>query len=139
MVCLWVLFASIKVINPASEHLKIFFVYRLMYLKLNHQAPNFITQTTAGEIDFHELIGDSYAILFSHPKDFTPVCTTEFGAVARLVPEFQKRNTKVIGVSVDDVDDHQKWIRDIEAFAGSQAEDRKSTRLNSSHVATSYA
>jgi len=93
-----------------------------MALRLNDEAPNFTAETTAGKIDFHEWIGDSYAILFSHPKDFTPVCTTEFGAVARLVPEFKKRNTKVIGVSVDDVDDHQKWIRDIEAFAGTQAD-----------------
>lgn len=93
-----------------------------MSVRINDVAPNFTADTTAGEIDFHEWIGDNYAILFSHPKDFTPVCTTEFGAVARLVPEFKKRNTKVIGVSVDDVDDHKKWIRDIEAFAGTQAD-----------------
>jgi len=93
-----------------------------MTVRINDVAPNFTADTTAGEIDFHDWIGDSYAILFSHPKDFTPVCTTEFGAVARLVPEFKKRNTKVIGVSVDDVDDHKKWIRDIEAFAGTQAD-----------------
>src|SRR5690625_1972907 len=93
-----------------------------MSLRLNDTAPNFTADTTAGEIDFHEWIGDGYAILFSHPKDFTPVCTTEFGAVARLVPEFKKRNTKVIGVSVDDVDDHKKWIKDIESFAGTQAD-----------------
>lgn len=93
-----------------------------MGLRINDVAPNFTAASTAGELSFHEWIGDSYAILFSHPKDFTPVCTTEFGAVARLVPEFRKRNTKVLGVSVDSVDDHQKWIRDIEHFAGCAAE-----------------
>ncbi|NLJ63438.1 MAG: peroxiredoxin [Alcaligenaceae bacterium] len=89
-----------------------------MSLRINDVAPNFTTDSTAGEITLHDWMGDSYAILFSHPKDFTPVCTTEFGAVARLAPEFEKRNTKVMGVSVDDVEDHKKWIRDIEAFAG---------------------
>jgi thioredoxin-dependent peroxiredoxin len=67
-------------------------------------------------------MGDSYAILFSHPKDFTPVCTTEFGAVAQLAGEFKKRNTKVLGVSVDSVEDHQKWKRDIESFGGAAAD-----------------
>lgn len=89
-----------------------------MAVRLNDIAPNFTTDSTAGELTLHEWMGDSYAILFSHPKDFTPVCTTEFGAVARLAGEFEKRNTKVMGVSVDDVDDHLKWMRDIEAFAG---------------------
>lgn len=93
-----------------------------MGLRINDVAPNFTANTTAGELTFHEWIGDSYAIIFSHPKDFTPVCTTEFGAVARLVPEFRKRNTKVIGVSVDGVEEHAKWVRDIEAFAGTQAD-----------------
>lgn len=93
-----------------------------MGLRINDIAPNFTADSTAGELDFHEWVGDGYAILFSHPKDFTPVCTTEFGAVARLVPEFKKRNTKVMGVSVDDVDDHKKWKRDIEAFAGAPAD-----------------
>ena len=93
-----------------------------MSLRINDLAPNFSADTTAGTIDFHDWIGDSYAIIFSHPKDFTPVCTTEFGAVACLVPEFVKRNTKVIGVSVDNVDDHQKWKRDISAFAGEPAD-----------------
>lgn len=93
-----------------------------MAVRINDTAPDFTADTTAGQIRFHEWIGDHYAILFSHPKDFTPVCTTEFGAVARLVPEFQRRNTKVIGVSVDNVDDHQKWKRDIESFAGTQAD-----------------
>lgn len=93
-----------------------------MSLRINDVAPNFTTDSTAGEINFHEWIGDNYAILFSHPRDFTPVCTTEFGAVACLVPEFAKRNTKVMGVSVDNVEDHQKWKRDIEAFSGAPAD-----------------
>ncbi len=93
-----------------------------MSLRINDVAPNFTADTTAGEINFHDWIGEGYAIIFSHPKDFTPVCTTEFGAVSCLVPEFVKRNTKVIGVSVDNVDDHQKWKRDIEAFAGAPAD-----------------
>ena len=93
-----------------------------MSLRINDVAPNFTTDSTAGEITFHDWIGDSYAILFSHPKDFTPVCTTEFGAVACLVPEFAKRNTKVMGVSVDNVEDHQKWKRDIESFSGAPAD-----------------
>jgi alkyl hydroperoxide reductase subunit AhpC len=93
-----------------------------MALRINDIAPNFTAESTAGTVTLHEWIGDGYAILFSHPKDFTPVCTTEFGAVARLVPEFAKRNTKVMGVSVDSVEDHQKWKRDIEAFAGAPAD-----------------
>jgi thioredoxin-dependent peroxiredoxin len=93
-----------------------------MGLRINDTAPNFTADSTAGKITLHDWIGDSYAIVFSHPKDFTPVCTTEFGAVARLAPEFAKRNTKVMGVSVDSVDDHVKWKRDIEAFAGAPAD-----------------
>ncbi len=93
-----------------------------MSLRINDIAPDFTTDSTAGTLSLHEWIGDSYAILFSHPKDFTPVCTTEFGAVAQLVPEFVKRNTKVMGVSVDSVEEHQKWKRDIEAFAGAPAD-----------------
>ncbi|WP_421855547.1 peroxiredoxin [Oricola sp.] len=89
-----------------------------MSLRINDIVPNFTAETTEGTIDFHDWIGDSYAILFSHPKDFTPVCTTEFGAVARLDDEWTKRGTKVIGVSVDDVPDHVKWKGDIEAYAG---------------------
>lgn len=88
-----------------------------MALRINDVAPNFTADSNTGEISFHDWIGDSYAVLFSHPKDFTPVCTTEFGAVARLAPEFEKRNTKVIGVSVDSAEEHKKWVRDIEAFA----------------------
>ncbi len=89
-----------------------------MSLRINDIAPNFTAKSSAGDINFHDFIGDSYVILFSHPKDFTPVCTTEFGAVARLVPEFKKRNTKAIGVSVDSAEEHIKWIKDIEAFGG---------------------
>jgi len=90
-----------------------------MALRINDTAPDFRADTTEGELDFHNWIGDSYAILFSHPKDFTPVCTTEFGAVARLAGEFAKRNTKVMGVSVDNVEDHKKWAADITKYAGS--------------------
>jgi alkyl hydroperoxide reductase subunit AhpC len=93
-----------------------------MSIRINDIAPDFTVDSTAGKITLHEWIGDSYAIVFSHPKDFTPVCTTEFGAVAQLVPEFAKRNTKVMGVSVDSVEDHIKWKRDIEAFAGAAAD-----------------
>ncbi len=93
-----------------------------MGLRINDIAPDFTAQSTQGELKLHDWIGDGYAILFSHPKDFTPVCTTEFGAVARLAGDFAKRKTKVMGVSVDSVDDHMKWKRDIEAFAGSPAD-----------------
>jgi alkyl hydroperoxide reductase subunit AhpC len=89
-----------------------------MGLRINETVPDFTARTNAGEISFHDWIGDSWAILFSHPKDFTPVCTTEFGAVAQLADEWAKRGTKVIGISVDGVDDHRKWIGDIETFAG---------------------
>ncbi len=88
-----------------------------MGLRINDTVPNFTATTNQGEITFHDWIGDSWAILFSHPKDFTPVCTTEFGAVAQLADEWEKRGTKVIGVSVDGVDDHNKWIGDIEGYA----------------------
>ena len=93
-----------------------------MSLRINDLAPNFTADSTAGTLSLHEWIGEGYAILFSHPKDFTPVCTTEFGDVAQLAPEFSKRNTKVMGVSVDSVEDHQKWKRDIAAFAGAPAD-----------------
>lgn len=92
-----------------------------MSLRINDVAPDFTADSTAGPIKLHDWMGESYAIIFSHPKDFTPVCTTEFGAVAQLVPEFEKRNTKVIGVSVDSAEDHKKWKRDIEAFGGAPA------------------
>ncbi|MCU0229370.1 MAG: peroxiredoxin [Bryobacterales bacterium] len=89
-----------------------------MSLRINDEAPNFRAATTQGEIDFHQWIGDGWAILFSHPKDFTPVCTTELGYVAKLRPEFAARNCKVIGLSVDPVDSHGTWARDIEETQG---------------------
>jgi alkyl hydroperoxide reductase subunit AhpC len=93
-----------------------------MALKIGDEAPNFRAQTTEGEIDFHEWAGDSWVVLFSHPKDFTPVCTTELGTMAKLKPEFDKRNTKVIGLSVDPVDKHEGWIKDIEETQGATVE-----------------
>lgn len=93
-----------------------------MGLRINDIVPNFTAETDQGTISFHDWIGDSWAILFSHPKDFTPVCTTEFGAVAQLADEWAKRNTKVIGVSVDGVEEHKGWKGDIESFAGAPAE-----------------
>ena len=92
-----------------------------MALRINDIAPDFTAETSDGPISFHEWLGDSYGIIFSHPKDFTPVCTTEFGAVAQLAPEWEKRRTKVLGVSVDSAEDHRKWKRDIEALAGCPA------------------
>lgn len=89
-----------------------------MSLRINDQAPNFNAQTTQGKINFHDWIGDSWAVLFSHPKDFTPVCTTELGYVAGLEDEFAKRNTKVIGLSIDPVDNHAEWAKDIEETQG---------------------
>lgn len=93
-----------------------------MSLRINAVAPDFTVATTAGELSFHDWIGDSYAVLFSHPKDFTPVCTTEFSAFAALSGEFARRNTKLIGLSVDSVDEHLKWKRDIEAFGQVEAD-----------------
>ena len=87
-------------------------------LRINDQAPNFTAETTQGNIDFHNWIGDGWAILFSHPKDFTPVCTTELGYMAGLEPEFKKRNCKIIGLSVDPVTSHGKWAADIEETQG---------------------
>ncbi|HEX2199359.1 MAG TPA: peroxiredoxin [Burkholderiales bacterium] len=89
-----------------------------MSLRIGDEAPNFQVQTTQGPIDFHQWIGNGYAVLFSHPKDFTPVCTTELGYMARIKPEFDKRNTKIIGLSVDPVDDHERWAKDIEETQG---------------------
>ena len=89
-----------------------------MALRINSEAPNFTAETTQGTIDFHKWIGDGWAILFSHPKDFTPVCTTELGYMAGLKPEFDKRNCKVLGLSVDPVTDHEKWSKDIQDTQG---------------------
>jgi alkyl hydroperoxide reductase subunit AhpC len=89
-----------------------------MSLRIGDEAPNFQVQTTQGQIDFHQWIGNGYAVLFSHPKDFTPVCTTELGYMARIKPEFDKRNTKIIGLSVDPVDDHERWAKDIAETQG---------------------
>jgi len=89
-----------------------------MALRINSEAPNFSAETTQGKINFHEWIGDGWAILFSHPKNFTPVCTTELGYMAGLKPEFDKRHAKVIGLSVDPVPDHERWSKDIEETQG---------------------
>ena len=89
-----------------------------MSLRINDTAPDFEAETTQGKIRFHEWIGDQWAVLFSHPKDFTPVCTTELGYMAKIEPEFTKRNTKLIGLSIDPVDNHQRWASDIEETQG---------------------
>ena len=89
-----------------------------MTLRIGDEAPNFTAQTTQGPVDFHQWIGNQWAVLFSHPKDFTPVCTTELGYMASIKPEFDKRNTKIIGLSVDSVDDHKRWANDIEETQG---------------------
>lgn len=92
-----------------------------MSLRINDTIPDLTVQTDKGTFSLHEFVGDSWAILFSHPKDFTPVCTTEFGAVAQLADEWEKRGTKVLGVSVDGVEDHKKWKSDIETVGGAKA------------------
>ena len=89
-----------------------------MTLRINDEAPDFTADTTAGKIQFHKWLGTSWAVLFSHPKDFTPVCTTELGYLAGLEPEFAKRNCKILGISVDGVSNHDKWSKDIEASQG---------------------
>jgi alkyl hydroperoxide reductase subunit AhpC len=91
-----------------------------MSLTIGSPAPNFTAQTTEGEIDFHDWIGDSWAVLFSHPRDFTPVCTTELGYMASIKPEFDARGVKIIGLSVDPVDNHDKWADDIEETQGTR-------------------
>ena len=91
---------------------------KIMALRINDEAPNFDVETTQGSINFHEWIGDSWTILFSHPKDFTPICTTELGYMAGLQPKFKKRNCKIIGISVDGVSDHERWSKDIESSQG---------------------
>ncbi|QRF65425.1 peroxiredoxin [Ponticoccus alexandrii] len=92
-----------------------------MALRINDEIPDLTVTTDLGEVSLHDWIGDSWAILFSHPKDFTPVCTTEFGAVAQLSDEWAKRGTKVMGISVDGVEDHKKWKGDIESTSGAKA------------------
>jgi alkyl hydroperoxide reductase subunit AhpC len=89
-----------------------------MTLKINDTAPDFEAETTVGRIKFHDWIGNAWAVLFSHPKDFTPVCTTELGYMAKIKPEFDKRNVKIIGISVDPTDSHAKWANDIEETQG---------------------
>ena len=89
-----------------------------MSLRINDIAPDFRADTTQGPLSFHDWIGDGWAVLFSHPKDFTPVCTTELSAAAALQGEFERRNCKIVGISVDDVEDHEAWTTDIEAFQG---------------------
>ena len=91
-----------------------------MTIRLGDEAPDFTAETTEGKINLYEYLGDSWGVLFSHPKDFTPVCTTELGAVAKLKPEFDKRNTKVLAVSVDPVESHERWLGDIEDVTGSR-------------------
>ena len=89
-----------------------------MGLRINDEAPNFTANTTQGKIDFHKWVGDDWAVIFSHPKDFTPVCTTELGTMAGLDAEFSKRNCKIIGLSIDSVEDHKRWAKDIEETQG---------------------
>ena len=91
-----------------------------MALRLGDKAPNFVAETTEGEIDFYDYLGDSWGILFSHPKDFTPVCTTELGALAKMKDQFDQRNTRIIGLSVDPLDSHEVWMEDIESTQGAK-------------------
>ncbi|HET7507307.1 MAG TPA: peroxiredoxin [Solirubrobacterales bacterium] len=93
-----------------------------MALQLNDEAPNFQADTTQGRIDFHEWLGDSWGVLFSHPKDFTPVCTTELGYMARIEPEFEKRGVKIAGLSIDPLDRHEEWANDIEETQGARVD-----------------
>lgn len=109
---------SAKILSLFSCNFRANWEEKKMSLRINDVAPNFTAETTEGTIQFHEWIGDGWAILFSHPKDFTPVCTTELGTVAGLKSEFDRRNCKVIGISVDGVRDHQAWSADIQASQG---------------------
>jgi alkyl hydroperoxide reductase subunit AhpC len=93
-----------------------------MTLRINSKAPDFEADSTQGRIRFHQWLGDSWGVLFSHPKDFTPVCTTELGYLAKLQPEFTKRNTKIIGLSVDPVSDHSRWLKDVEGHGGARVD-----------------
>ena len=89
-----------------------------MALQLGDDAPDFTAETTEGPLSFHQYLGNSWGVLFSHPKDFTPVCTTELGYMARIKPEFDKRGVKILGISVDPVEDHHRWVKDIEETQG---------------------
>ena len=93
-----------------------------MTLRINSKAPDFEADSTQGRIRFHDWLATAGAYLFSHPKDFTPVCTTELGYLAKLAPEFAKRNTKIIGLSIDPVDDHGRWLKDVESYGGAKVD-----------------
>ena len=106
------------ILKPVKQKLAGFFLEKIMSIRINSEIPNLVVETTQGSFALRDWIGESWAILFSHPKDFTPVCTTELGYVAGLTEEFVKRNCKIIGISVDPVEDHLEWIKDIEETQG---------------------
>jgi len=106
------------ILKPVKQKLAGFFLEKIMSIRINSEIPNLVVETTQGSFALRDWIGESWAILFSHPKDFTPVCTTELGYVAGLTEEFAKRNCKIIGISVDPVEDHLEWIKDIEETQG---------------------
>jgi len=106
------------ILKPVKQKLAGFFLEKIMSIRINSKIPNLVVETTQGSFALRDWIGESWAILFSHPKDFTPVCTTELGYVAGLTEEFAKRNCKIIGISVDPVEDHLEWIKDIEETQG---------------------